>query len=138
MIALSLQRKNYSIQHYKYGRNPHLKNHLATNPYPQENCTEYLVTLVGKHILVNNTTIVQFDDPGKASLVTNINLGEKSVLIANIHCPFGNLRNVAFNKLIGELGTNQFVIIGDLNSESWELKKMLDQKIYRLPDIFFH
>ena len=127
---------DYSIHKYKYGRNPHLKNYLATNPYPSNNCTEYLVTLVGKNISVNNTSVVQFTNTGKASLMLNINIGEKHVLIANIHCPFGSSRNIAFEQLLEEINMHNFVIIGDLNSEMWELKKIFcDDNLYNFSNI---
>lgn len=124
---------DFSVYSYKYGRDPKLKNHIATNPYSE--CTEYLVTLIGKHNLVNSTNIVQFEDPGKASLIVNINVVGKLVSIANIHCPFGTSRNVAFQQLISELNGNEYIIIGDLNSEQWELEKIFDRKIYKFSNI---
>jgi endonuclease/exonuclease/phosphatase family metal-dependent hydrolase len=97
--------------------------------------SEYLVTLTGKQLSMNDTRIIQFDDPGKASLIINIGINEKNVSIANIHCPFGNSRNLAFDKLVKELGSNQFIIIGDLNSEQWELEKMFDKRVYKFSNI---
>jgi len=116
---------DYNIYSYKYDRMPILKNHLATNPY--QNCGEHLVVLVSKDIIVDSTNIVKFDDPGKASLIVNIKIGEKNIYIANIHCPFGKHRNIAFDKLKTELQEKEYLIIGDLNSELYEITKMFDK-----------
>lgn len=124
---------DFSVHSYKYGRDPKLKNHLATNPYNE--CTEYLVTLVGKHHLVNSTNIVQFEDPGKASLIVNIEVSGKPVSISNIHCPFGISRNVAFQQLLTELNDKEYIIIGDMNSEQWEIDKIFDKKLYTFSGI---
>jgi hypothetical protein len=132
-ILNAMNRGEYIINNYQYGRTPKLKNHLATNPYVD--ITEHLVTIVGRNINVDDTQIVQFDDPGKASLIINVNVGTQNILIANIHCPFGSSRNVAFNKLLVEIGTNRFIIVGDLNSEQWELELMFDKTIYKFSNI---
>jgi endonuclease/exonuclease/phosphatase family metal-dependent hydrolase len=123
---------NFTIHSYKYGRDPKIKNYKATNPYVDH--TEHLITIVHNSIVVTSSNIIQFEDPGKASLV--IQLENPGLNIANIHCPFGVARNIAFSTLIADLDPKgEYIIIGDLNSEQWELEKMLDKKKYKIVSV---
>lgn len=120
----------YSVYHYTYSRNPKLKNKSAINPYPEEKCTECLITLIGKNLTLNNTRVVQFEDRGKASLIADITIEEKNISIANIHCPFGDPRNGALEMLKMELGTTSFVILGDFNTEQSVLETTFDTGLH--------
>lgn len=124
---------DYVVHIYKYKRTPKLKNHRVENPYTD--CSEYLITLTGKNIFVNNVNNVEFEDSEKGSLVIDVNIDKKNIFIANIHCPFGKLRNSAFEKLKIELGSKDYIIIGDLNSEQWELEKIFNKNIYKFTNI---
>jgi hypothetical protein len=122
----------FTVYSYQYGRDPKIKNYKATNPYVDH--TEHLITLVNNSISVVSSNTVQFEDPGKASLI--VSLLNPVLNIANIHCPFGAARNLAFSILVADLEQKgEYVIIGDLNSEQWELQKMFDKSKYKIVSV---
>ena len=124
---------DFTINTYRYPRHPKIKNHNATNPYIDS--TEQLVILLGKDIMLRELKSIQFEDPGKASLIAKINIFDKNISIANIHCPFGPSRSVAFKQLLEEIIDDTYIIIGDMNSDENEIKKMFNDKKYVFSNI---
>jgi endonuclease/exonuclease/phosphatase family metal-dependent hydrolase len=93
------------------------------------------VTLSSNNLEIINKKIVQFENIGKASLVVEFKIASTVCAISNIHCPFGTDRNKAFDMLQKELEPyDSHVITGDMNSEKWELIKMLDSSKYKILD----
>jgi endonuclease/exonuclease/phosphatase family metal-dependent hydrolase len=129
--------QQYNILYKKHAREPKLKIKLDGEQTIYKNQAEFLVTIFSKSIMLKDYQIVQFDDPGKASLF----IGIKNLYIINCHIPFGNSRKKALNqifhliKLINEREKTKinFIIVGDTNMVPSEFRnetKMYSTVVY--------
>jgi endonuclease/exonuclease/phosphatase family metal-dependent hydrolase len=130
--------KEYCIYNMKYSREPKIKNTKYTNPY--NNKGEYIVTVVHKdnEKLVTGQKIIQFDDPGKAAFIINID----NTLVINSHIPFGKENRVKALKQVYEYlmenSDKTYIFGGDMNMRFDELKgdlKDIKWVSYKVPQI---
>ena len=111
---LNTKLSDHHVINYKYPRFPKIKKPNIIDPYKIN--FEYLVTIIPKKICSKliGSCVVQFDDLGKAALITNIN----DLIIINTHMPFGTPRTKALSNIsqyLSEAKYDSYIIVGDTN-----------------------
>ena len=114
---LQTEASDYQCHSYKYSRQPKLKN-LSGELYNDQ--AEYLVTLTHKNLPIQKVETIQFDDPGKACLVVNL----EGLSIMNVHLSFGEARNKALDQVF-HYPSGSYVFLGDMNMSPEEFKDYL-------------